>query len=50
MQDQETHQVVENTLVQWPLTPSTVPELLVVVLETFPVIPELLEAVFVDVG
>lgn len=44
-----THQLLENALVQPPLFRPAVPELLVVVLQTLPVGPELGEAVLVDV-
>jgi hypothetical protein len=44
-----TYQLVEDTLVEGPLLSSAVPELLVVVLQTLPVLAELLVAVCVDV-
>lgn len=44
-----TYQVVKNTLVQRPLKLPALPELLVVVVEAFPVLAELGQAVLVDV-
>jgi hypothetical protein len=44
-----TYQVIENTLVQLPLGLTALPQLLVVVLKTLPVLAELFQAVLVDV-
>jgi hypothetical protein len=43
------YQLVKDTLIEGPLCRPTVPQLLVVVLQTFPVLAELLVAVCVDV-
>ncbi len=45
----QTHQLLVDTLVQLPLGGAALPQLLVVVFETLPVIPERLEAGLVDV-
>jgi hypothetical protein len=45
-----TNQVVKDTLVERSLVSSALPELLVVVVQAWPVFSELLEAVFVDVA
>lgn len=44
------YQVIENTLVQLPLGRAALPELLISVVETLPVLAELGETVGVDVG
>lgn len=45
----ETHQLVKNTAVQGQLGLSAFPQILVVILETFPVGRKLLQAVGVDI-
>ena len=47
--EQDTYQFVEDALVKGPLLGPTMPELLVVVLQTLPVLAELLVAARVDV-
>lgn len=45
-----THQVLKDTLVEGPLEPPALPQLLVVVVKAFPVFPEFGEAVLVNVA
>lgn len=47
--ERKTHQLVKNTAVHGHLGLSTFPQILVVILETFPMGRELLQAVGVDI-
>jgi hypothetical protein len=49
MSRRATHQLGEDTLVQWPLPVATLPQLLVVRLEALPVAAKLFQTVLVDV-
>ena len=49
MKDEDTYQLLKHTIVQLHFRSTTLPELVVVVLQTFPVSGELLEAMGVDV-